>query len=77
MKKSKKLKTLDIVLIIVGILTILFTTVCMYFYYLFQSIPDTLVQMYYTTIVGELLVTGLIRITNTKYKKSEVNEDEL
>lgn len=73
---KKKPKVSYIVLIVIGILTVIFTVACMWFFFLFQTIPDTLVQMFYTTVVGELLVVGLIRIMKTKYEKDEDDEDE-
>lgn len=66
-KKSKDFKVLNIVLIIVAVLTIVFTAICLWMFYLFQQIPDTLVTMFYTTVVGELLVAGIIKVTKTKY----------
>lgn len=67
------MKTSNIVLIILAIITVAFTVTCLWLFYLYQSIPDTLVDKFYTTIVGELLVTGMIKVFKTKYK--EKNND--
>lgn len=75
-KRNKKVKALNVVLIIVGILAVLFTVACMWFFFLFQTIPDTLVQMFFSTVVGELLCASLIRMTKTKYER-EVDEDDI
>jgi len=58
----KKRKTLNIVLMVLAVTTIAFTVTCLWLFYLYQSIPDTLVDKFYTTIVGELLVTGVIKV---------------
>lgn len=72
--RKNKVKTSNIVLIIVGLLTVIFTIVCLWAFFMFQAIPDTLVQMFYSTVVGELLVVGLIRMMKSKYEGG--NDDE-
>lgn len=67
------MKVSNIVLIIIAVITVAFTVTCLWLFYLYQSIPDTLVDKFYTTIVGELLVTGMIKVFKTKYK--EKNND--
>lgn len=74
MKTKRKIKVINIVLVIVGILTVTFTVACMWMFFLFQQIPDTLVTMFYTTVVGELLVSGLIRMMKSKYKDEGDND---
>ena len=63
-------KTSNIILLILAIFTVAFTVTCIWLFYLYQSIPDTLVDKFYTTIVGELLVMGIIKVFKTKYKEN-------
>lgn len=71
---KKKRKALNIILTIVAILTVIFTVTMIWLFYLFQSIPETLVTMYFTTVVGELLVTGIIKVTNIKHERGDSND---
>lgn len=68
--KNKTLKVLDLTLIIVGISTFIFTAIMIVFFALFQAIPDTLCERFYSVIVGELGVTGVIQVVKTIYKKN-------
>lgn len=74
-RKSKKMKISYVVLIVVGILTIAFTVACMWLFYLFQSVPDTLVTAFYASVVGELGVSAWIKVTKTKTKKDGDEND--
>lgn len=65
MKNKKGVKTLTIVLIILGITTILFTVSMIVLFYKFQSIPDTLCERFFTCVVGELGIAGLIQVVKT------------
>lgn len=67
------MKTTNIILIILAIFITLFTAICLWFFYEFQTIPDTLVTCFYASIVGELFVTGLIKIM--KVKKGDEDND--
>ena len=69
-------KTLNIVLIIVAIITVAFTVTCLWLFYLYQSVPDMLVDKFYTTIVGELLISGLIKIFKIKEKNNDSRTDD-
>lgn len=64
-------KTCNIILLILAITTIAFTVTCLWLFYLYQAIPDTLVDKFYSTIVGELLVMGLIKVFKIKERKNE------
>lgn len=81
--KKKTIKALDLILIIVGVSTFAFTIIMLMFFYLFQAIPDTLCERFFTVIVGELGITGVIKIVkiifdnkNTTEIISENNDDE-
>lgn len=69
----KKRKVSYIVLIILAITTVVFTATCLWLFYLYQSVPDTLVQYFYTTIVGELLCSMLIKVFKVRKENSNDN----
>jgi len=80
MEKLKSLgtkKTSNIVLIILAIFIVIFTIVCLWLFYLYQSVPDTLVTCVFGLCGSECGVLGWIKVMKTKYKESEVNDDEL
>lgn len=75
---KKSLKVLDLSLIIVGISTFVFTIIMLVFFALFQAIPDTLCERFFTCIVGELGITGLIQVVKTicsNFKKQNTEND--
>lgn len=72
-----KTKTSTIVLIILAIFIVTFTIACMWLFYLYQTIPDTLVTCVFSLCGSECGVLGWIKVMKTKYKESEVEEDEL
>lgn len=53
MKCKKKIKTMDFILILLAIMTLLFTITMMVFFYKFQMIPDTLCTCWFAAVVGE------------------------
>ena len=78
--KNKEIKTLNLILIIVGISTAIFTVAMIVLFCIFQSIPDTLCERFYTVIVGECGVAGIIQIIKTickhKYSLKDTDFDE-
>lgn len=72
--KKNTIKVLDLILIIVGISTFIFTVIMLIFFYLFQSIPDTLCERFFTVIVGELGITGIIKIVKIIFKNKNISE---
>lgn len=71
------MKTSKVVLIILAIFIVAFTVTCMWLFYLYQSIPDTLVTCVYGLCGSECGVLGWIKVMKTKYKESEVDDNEL
>lgn len=71
------MKTSKVVLIILAIFIVTFTIACMWLFYLYQSIPDTLVTCVYGLCGSECGVLGWIKVMKTKYKESEVDDNEL
>ena len=78
MKDKKGIKTLTIILMVVGVLTILFTISMVVLFYKFQSIQDTLCERFFTCVVGELGIAGVIQVVKTIFKnknQTQTNED--
>lgn len=75
-KIQKSLKTMNIVLIVIGIYLFLFTGCMIYLYIKTGGIPDTLVTCVFGACTGELGVMGWIKSTKDKYiKRAEKLED--
>lgn len=76
-KKAKsKMKTLNLILLIIGISTAIFTITMIVLFCIFQSIPDTLCERFYTVVVGECGVAGIIQIIKTICKHKYFVKDE-
>ena len=52
-RKKSNLKGTDIVLIIMAVLDIIFTTAMIYLFYLYQSVPDSLIVAVFGVTFGE------------------------
>jgi len=75
-KIQKSLKTMNVVLIVMGIFLLLFTICMIYLYKETGGIPDTLVTCVFAACTGELGVMGWIKSTKDKYiKRAEKLED--
>lgn len=74
------MKTLDRILIIVGVSIAVFTVTMIVTFYVCGSIPDTLCTCFYSAFGGECGVMGLIQIIKEKYgrkkKDGEHNGDQ-
>lgn len=60
------MKTSNIVLIVVGFLTVIFTIAMIYIYWTHCSIPDTLVTCWFSAFAGECGVLGWIKTAKVK-----------
>lgn len=73
------MKTLNLILLIIGISTAIFTISMIVIFCIFQSIPDTLCERFYTVVVGECGVAGIIQVIKTickhKYSLKDKNEE--
>ena len=71
------MKTLDLVLIILAVLFISFTTIMLVTFWRYGMIPDTLCTCFYTVLFGECGVCGWIKTAkeHNRYRK-EYLEDE-
>ena len=68
-KIQKSLKTMNVVLIVMGIFLLLFTACMIHLYKETGGIPDTLVTCVFAACTGELGVMGWIKSTTDKYRK--------
>lgn len=71
MKANKEKKALDIILLVVGISAFVFTAVMMVFFAIFQQIPDTLCERFYTCVVGECGIAGVIQVVKTVFHNKQ------
>lgn len=64
-------KTMDIILVIVGIAVLIFTIVMIWLYLITGGIPDTLVTCFFTACTGECGFMGWIKTAKTRYQDHE------
>ena len=67
----KNKKTMDIILIIVGSMTLLFTIVMIWLYLATGSIPDTLCTCFFAACTGECGFMGWIKAAKVRYQEHE------
>lgn len=75
---KKEARTLNVVLLVVGISAFIFTAVMMVFFAIFQQIPDTLCERFYTCVVGECGIAGVIQVVKTIFQNKQsqhINSD--
>lgn len=65
-KKSKKVGTMDIILIIVGISLLVFTIYMIYLFKIYGAVPDTLVTCVFACLGGECGIMGWIKTNKDK-----------
>lgn len=70
-KPKKKIGTMDIILIIVGISLLVFTVYMIELFKLYGSVPDTLVTCVFACLGGECGIMGWIKTTKDKRKDRE------
>lgn len=61
MKTPGNMRTLTLALLVVGIYTWIFTVCMVWLFIKYQMVPDVLVERFYTCVVGELGVMGIIQ----------------
>lgn len=69
-----KKKTMDLILIIVGIAVVIFTIVMIWLYLLTGAIPDTLCTCFFVACTGECGFMGWIKTAKTRYQDHEWQE---
>lgn len=77
-KKKKGVKTMDVILVIVGVLLISFTITMIVMFIRYGAIPDTLCTCVFAALGGECGVMGWIRTTKDRQRdrKYEIEDRE-
>lgn len=70
-KEKKEKRTMDFILIIVGILLVSFTIAMIILFQKYGSVPDTLITCVFAALAGECGVMGWIKTTKEKNKDRE------
>lgn len=71
-----KQKTMDLILILLGVAVLIFTIVMIWLYLLTGSIPDTLCTCFFAACTGECGFMGWIKTAKTRYQKREWEKEE-
>ena len=71
--KKKKAGVMNIALIILLIITLVFTGIMIYLFMQYQAVPDTLITCFFAVAGGECGVLGWIKTAKEKYKNTEDN----
>lgn len=70
-------KTMDMILILVGVAVVIFTVVMIWLYLITGAIPDTLCTCFFVACTGECGFMGWIKTAKTRYQDREwLLEDE-
>lgn len=75
-EKPKKIKAMDVALVIVLIITLVFTGVMIWLFIQFQTVPDTLITAFYAVVGGECGVMGWIKTSKEKNKAHNEEKTE-
>lgn len=76
-KEKKERRTMDFILVIVGILLISFTIAMIILFQKYGSVPDTLITCVFAALAGECGIMGWIKTTKERNKNREWQlEDE-
>lgn len=71
-KNNKKcFRTMDLILVVVGILLVCFTVAMILLFQKYGSVPDTLITCVFATLGGECGIMGWIKTTKEKNKDRE------
>ena len=71
-KNNKKcFRTMDLILVVVGITLISFTIAMIFLFEKYGSVPDTLITCVFATLGGECGIMGWIKTTKEKNKDRE------
>lgn len=75
-KEQKKIKAMDVALVIVLIITLVFTGGMIWIFIQFQSVPDTLITAFFAVVGGECGVMGWIKTSKEKNKVKDEEKNE-
>lgn len=73
---ENKFKTTKIVLIILGVFVLFFTIGCLWLFWLYQAVPDSLIVAVFGAVFGEASILGWIKTIKTKYASMEDEVEE-
>ena len=76
MKHLKQKKTMDIILVVVGITTLIFTITMIWIYLITGGIPDTLCTCFFVACTGECGFMGWIKAAKVRYQEHEWEEEK-
>lgn len=68
---KKTIGTMDIILVIVGILLVVFTVTMIVLFERYGAIPDTLCTCVFAALAGECGIMGWIKTTKERHKDRE------
>jgi len=71
MARRKKKGVMDIALIILLVITLMFTAVMIYLFIQYQAVPDTLITCFFAVAGGECGILGWIKTAKEKNKNTE------
>lgn len=75
-EEHKKTGTMDVILIVIGITTLVFTVAMIWIFIVYGAIPDTLCNCFFAFVGGECGIMGWIQNAKKKYKKSDDTDEE-
>lgn len=75
MARRKKKGVMDIALIILLVITLIFTGIMIYLFIQYQAVPDTLISCFFLAATGECGILGWIKTAKEKNKNSEDNKN--
>lgn len=71
------MRTMDVILIIVGILLIAFTVTMIITFWRMGTVPDTLITCFYGALAGECGVMGWIKTAKVRHQERNwIKEDQ-
>ena len=70
-KQKQQMRTMDFILVVVGILLISFTIAMIILFKKYGSVPDTLITCVFASLAGECGIMGWIKTTKEKNKDRE------
>ena len=69
------MRTMNRILILLGVTTVIFMAVCFYFIWHGRLIPDSLIYSYFSAIGAEGFIMGWIKTVKTKGEKKDENNN--
>lgn len=73
---KKKIKAMDVALVITCVIAVAFTAVMIWIFIQYGSTPDTLITCVFAVIGGECGILGWIKTNKCKCEKNKEKDDE-